>query len=81
MGIDWKSAIDSIPILNKAALLTLELTAGAVAIGVIIGLFMALGRLSKRKVVRAAAIAYIDFFREAFILSSKAWLPNFNAIP
>jgi len=63
VGIDWKSAIDSIPILNKAALLTLELTAGAVAIGVIIGLFMALGRLSKKKVVRAAAIAYIDFFR------------------
>ncbi len=63
MGLDWKSAIDSIPILNKAALLTLELTAGAVAIGVVIGLFMALARLSKLKLVRAGAIAYIDFFR------------------
>ena len=63
MGLNWKSAIDSIPILNKAALLTLELTAGAVAIGVVIGLFMALARLSKLKLVRAGAIAYIDFFR------------------
>ena len=63
MGINWQSAIDSIPVLNKAALLTLELTAGAVAIGVVIGLFMALVRLSKHKLVRAGAIAYIDFFR------------------
>ena len=63
MGLDWKAAIDSIPVLNKAALLTLELTAGAVAIGVVIGLFMALARLSKHKLVRAFAIAYIDFFR------------------
>ena len=63
MGLNWQSAIDSIPILNKAALLTLELTAGAVAIGVVIGLFMALARLSKLKLVRAGSIAYIDFFR------------------
>ena len=63
MSLNWKSAIDSIPILNKAALLTLELTAGAVAIGILIGLFMALARLSKTKILRAGAIAYIDFFR------------------
>jgi len=63
VGINWKSAIDSIPILNKAALLTLELTAGAVAIGILIGLFMALARLSKTKILSLGAIAYIDFFR------------------
>ncbi|WP_407306279.1 amino acid ABC transporter permease [Desulfosporosinus sp. SB140] len=63
MGLNWQAAIDSIPILNRAALLTLELTAGAVAIGVVIGLFMALGRLSGVKIFRGAAIIYIDFFR------------------
>ena len=63
MGLNWQAAIDSIPILNRGALLTLELTAGAVAIGVVIGLIMALGRLSQIKVVRGAAITYIDFFR------------------
>ena len=47
MGLNWQAAIDSIPVLNRGALLTLELTAGAVAIGVIIGLIMALGRLSQ----------------------------------
>jgi len=61
--MNWKAVLDSIPILNKAALLTIELTAGAVAIGVVIGLFMALARLSKFKLVRALAIGYIDFFR------------------
>ena len=63
MGLNWKAAIDSIPVLNRAALLTLELTAGAVAIGVVIGLIMALGRLSKVTILRGAAITYIDFFR------------------
>lgn len=61
--MNWHVVIDNMPILAEGALLTLELTAGAVAIGVIIGLFMALARLSKHKVVRAGAIAYIDFFR------------------
>ncbi len=63
MEMNWKAAIDSIPILNKAALLTLELTAGAIAIGVVIALFMALARLSKKRILRAVAITYIDFFR------------------
>lgn len=63
MGQNWKAAIDSIPILNKAALLTLELTAGAVMIGLVIGLFMALARLSKNRLLRIGAIGYIDFFR------------------
>jgi glutamine transport system permease protein len=63
VGLNWQAAVDSIPVLNHAALLTLELTAGAVAIGVVIGLFMALGRLSKITVLRGAAITYIDFFR------------------
>lgn len=63
MELDWNVVIDSFPILTKGALLTVELTAGAVAIGVVIGLIMALARLSKHKLVRVGAIAYIDFFR------------------
>ncbi|MGC7871770.1 amino acid ABC transporter permease [Desulfosporosinus sp. SYSU MS00001] len=63
MGLNWNAAIESIPVLNRAALLTLELTAGAVAIGVVIGLIMALGRLSKITILRGAAITYVDFFR------------------
>lgn len=63
MDLNWGVIIDSLPILTKGALLTVELSAGAVAIGVVIGLIMALARLSKSKLVRFGAIAYIDFFR------------------
>lgn len=62
-SLDWNAAIASLPILGKAALLTVELTAGAVAIGVVIGLFMALARLSRVKILRALALVYIDFLR------------------
>lgn len=63
MIIDWSVAIKSLPILLKGAVITLELTAGAVAMGVVIGMFMALARLSKHWTLRMLAIAYIDFLR------------------
>ncbi len=63
MSINWQTAIDNFPVLLKGAGLTLELTAGGVAIGVVIGLIMSLLRLSNSRVLRGLAIAYIDFFR------------------
>ncbi|HWJ03321.1 MAG TPA: amino acid ABC transporter permease [Verrucomicrobiae bacterium] len=53
----------SFPILLKGAVLTLELTAAAVAIGTIIGLLMAIARLSVRRWIAWPAAAYVDFFR------------------
>jgi len=55
--------IDSLRPLLKGTVITLELTAGAVAMGIVIGLFMALMRLSNSRILRGLAIAYIDFFR------------------
>ncbi|AGA70795.1 amino acid ABC transporter membrane protein, PAAT family [Desulfitobacterium dichloroeliminans LMG P-21439] len=63
MELRWELMIESINPLLKGAVITLELTAGAVAMGIVIGLFMALMRLSGSRVVRGFAIAYIDFFR------------------
>lgn len=63
MNIDWSIAIQSLPVLLKGAVITLELTAGAVAMGVVIGLFMALARLSRYAVPRILAGIYIDFLR------------------
>jgi len=63
VDIDWSVAIKSLPVLFKGAVITLELTAGAVAIGVVIGLIMALARLSRVTVLRGFAGAYIDFLR------------------
>lgn len=59
----WELMAESFRPLLQGTVITLELTAGAVALGIVIGLFMALMRLSSRLVLRGFAIAYIDFFR------------------
>lgn len=63
MSIHWDLAFQSFPILVRGMLLTLELTAGAVGMGVIIGLIMALARLSHFRILRTVAAVYVDFFR------------------
>ncbi|WP_019851481.1 amino acid ABC transporter permease [Desulfitobacterium sp. PCE1] len=63
MELRWELMIDSLRPLLKGTVITLELTAGAVAMGIVIGLFMALMRLSNSRILRGFAIAYIDFFR------------------
>lgn len=59
----WEIIIDRLPLFLKGALLTIELTVLAVAIGTVIGLFASLLRLSKFSVLRLLAATYIDFFR------------------
>lgn len=59
----WELMAESFKPLLRGTVITLELTAGAVAIGIVIGLFMALMRLSDKRLFRGLAIAYIDFFR------------------
>ncbi len=51
------------PALLKGAILTIELTVVAVFFGLILGLFLALGRISKNKVVDRLCWVYIWFFR------------------
>ncbi|ACL22746.1 amino acid ABC transporter membrane protein (PAAT family) [Desulfitobacterium sp. LBE] len=63
MELHWELMLESVNPLLKGTLITLELTAGAVAMGIVIGLFMALMRLSNSRILRGFAIAYIDFFR------------------
>jgi len=63
VNIDWNIAIVSLPVLLRGAIITLELTAGAVAMGVVIGMFMALARLSKSWLLRIFAKGYIEFLR------------------
>lgn len=61
--IRWELMGQSISPLLKGTQITLELTAGAVAMGIVIGLFMALMRLSTKRLFRIIAVSYIDFFR------------------
>jgi len=56
-------AIKALPALLKGSLLTLELTVVSVIVGLLIGLFLALGRLSKNKIIDGFCWFYIWLFR------------------
>jgi len=56
-------AINSLPQLLKGASLTVTITVLSVTFGCIIGLIVGLARLSKNKLLRFLATAYVDFFR------------------
>ncbi|MCL6451967.1 MAG: amino acid ABC transporter permease [Acetobacteraceae bacterium] len=58
-----------LPYLLKGAVLTLELTTISVGLGVILGLFVALARISKSPILRFPAGAFIDFFRGTPLLA------------
>jgi len=52
-----------LPLLLKGAVLTIEITALSVFFGMIIGLFISFGRLSKNLLFKIPSIIYIDFIR------------------
>ncbi len=53
---------------------TLLVTAAALAVGVVLGLIVALGRMSKRASLRAVAVAYIELFRNTPALVQLIWV-------
>ncbi|QDR83159.1 amino acid ABC transporter permease [Sporomusa termitida] len=60
---EWGIVIDSLPVLGQGALVTLYLSLAAMAGAVLLGLLVALMRISKVKVFIQAARVYISFFR------------------
>ncbi len=60
---DFSLIIDSLPLLGIGALVTIEITAVAVAIGVMIGLFVGIAELSRYWYLRIPAKVYVDFIR------------------
>lgn len=63
MTINWKLALDSLPILLEGAKITVGFTVISVFAGMILGLMFALGRMAHNRVIRYFSSAYIDFFR------------------
>jgi His/Glu/Gln/Arg/opine family amino acid ABC transporter permease subunit len=55
--------LDILPVLLLGAVYTIIVTAASVFIGTIIGLFVGLARLSKNRLLRLPASAYVEFFR------------------
>lgn len=55
--------MESIPLLMTGAAITVEITVLSIALGIIIGLFAGIARISSFKPIKYAAAVYVDFFR------------------
>ena len=60
---DISLIIDSLPLLGIGALVTIEITAVAVALGTLIGLFVGIAELSRYWYFRIPSKIYVDFIR------------------
>ena len=63
MSFDLQLVLDSLPLLAMGALVTVEITAVAVSLGVMIGLFVGIAELSRYGYLRIPAKLYVDFIR------------------
>ena len=74
MEFDLSLIVNSLPLLLKGAGLTLEITALAVGLGLIIGLFLGLAQLSKNPIFRWPAKVYVDVIRGTPLLMQLFFL-------
>ncbi len=63
MNFNLDLAINSFPLLLLGAGVTIKITALSVALGIVIGLFVGIARISQVRVLRGLAAVYVDFFR------------------
>jgi polar amino acid transport system permease protein len=60
---NFAGAVDYLPDLLRGALVSVELTVSVMALSLVFGLFLALAKLSRHKVLSIAANAYIEVIR------------------
>lgn len=63
MHFNFDLVVNSFPLLLVGAGVTIKITALSVALGVVIGLFAGIARISRIKLLRVLAAIYVDFFR------------------
>jgi polar amino acid transport system permease protein len=61
------------PLFERGVLVTLAYTGGTIFLGLIVGLLVGLGRLSKSKLLNAPLIAFIEAFRCTPLLVQIVW--------
>ena len=63
MQFNFDLVVNSFPLLLVGAGVTIKITALSVALGVVIGLFVGIARISRLRILRVLAAVYVDFFR------------------
>jgi len=71
--IDWNVFVEYIPDLLVGAKVTLAITALSLVVGIVMGLILALARISGWKILSWPAYAYIEFFRTTPPLVQIVW--------
>ena len=76
---DFVFLLRYVPLLWRGVLVTLSYTAGTISLGLVIGLLVGMGRLSKSKLVNFPLIAFIEAFRCTPLLVQIVWF--YYALP
>jgi polar amino acid transport system permease protein len=63
MNFDFALVVSSLPLLLEGAFVTIQITAISVSLGICIGLFAGIARISHFWALRALAAIYVDFIR------------------
>jgi glutamine transport system permease protein len=85
MEFRWDLIYKSLPVLGQGLLMTLKLTVISVSLGLLIGTFFGLMRISKNRLLYSIASIYVDFFRGTPLLVQifliYMGLPQFLGFP
>lgn len=71
---DWSVAFDNAGYVLEGAKITVLLTASTMAAGLLLGLLVALLRMSSRRPVAIAGLLYVEFFRAVPLLIGLYWI-------
>lgn len=80
MGFDFDIVLDYAPLLLRGTLLTIGFSIVSIILGSILGLIIALGKMSGRYFFRWPADAYINFFRGTPLLV-QVFIVHFGLVP
>ena len=70
---DFKVVVDSLPVLLRGLVVTVELWVLALVMGFALGLLISLARVSGRPWLNAPAIGYVEVFRNTPVLVQLIW--------
>ncbi|RWI88887.1 amino acid ABC transporter permease [Mesorhizobium sp.] len=76
---DFTVVLNSLPFLLSGVYYTIAISVASLVLGVLVGSFAAVMRLSKSRLARYASITYIEFFRDTPLLVQVMWF--FFALP
>ena|SRR5688572_13164421 len=70
---DWTSIPGALPLLGSGMLVTLQLTATAIIVGIGWGTLLAVARISGNPILSTAAALYVNLFRSVPLIMVILW--------